>query len=83
MSVGGQSRNAIHNQIRIVIIGLIIGTFSILAASSFRDAFDAVLQVATPIGERSLSGGGMLVAYRTCYFLIILAILIAATICFI
>lgn len=75
--------NSMYNQVKLIVIGLIIGTFSIFAASSFRDFMDSILQIATPIGERSLAGGAILVAYRFCYFLIILAILVAVSVLFI
>jgi hypothetical protein len=74
--------NSVGKQVKVIVIGLLIATFSLFAATSFRDWVDSVLQVAVPIGERSLSGGGMIVAYRACYFLIILALLVAVTVCF-
>lgn len=67
-------------QIVIIIVSLIIGTFSLLAAGSFREFMDSILQISVPIGEKSLQGGMMLVAYRFCYFLIILAILVAVSV---
>ena len=68
------------SQIIIIIVSLIIGTFSLLAAGSFREFIDSVLQVSVPIGEKSLQGGMMLVGYRFCYFLILLAILVAVSV---
>lgn len=74
---------AVSRQVKIILVGLLIGTFSLLSASAFRDCVDSVFQVAVPIGERALGQGGMLIAYRGCFFLIILALLVAATVCFI
>jgi len=77
------SHHPYYKQVKLIIVGLIVGTFSIFAASSFRDLVEAILQVATPLGSHSLAGGSVLVAYRVCYFLIILSIVIAIGIIFV
>jgi hypothetical protein len=72
--------SSLSNNVYLLLVGLLIGTFSIFAASSFRDFVDGLLQLSVPLSEKSLSGGSVLVAYRLLYFLIILAILVALSV---
>jgi hypothetical protein len=71
----------VHNELKILVIGLILGTFSLLIASAFRDALDAFLQMSVPVSERALGNGIYLLLWRICFFLIILALLAIASIC--
>jgi hypothetical protein len=72
---------SVQQELKILIFTLILGTFSILMASAFRDVLDAFLQTAVPVSDRSLGTGGYLFLWRLCFFFIILALLIIASIC--
>jgi len=74
------TQNAICNNIWVVFVALFIGTFSIFAASSFRDLIDSVLQISVPLGEKSIHGGVLLVFYRLFYFLIIISLLVIVSV---
>lgn len=73
------SRN-VHHQIKLLVVGLILGSFAILIASAFRDLFDSMLQMAIPVSERVLGTGGYLFLWRLAFFLIILSLFIIASI---
>jgi hypothetical protein len=70
----------IHQEIKLLIVGLIIGTCSIVLAGSFRDVIDAVFQMTVPVSEKQLGTGGYLFLWRFCYFIIALSILIMISI---
>ena len=65
------------NKVKTLIISLVIGCFSLLVVSQFNQLVSQFLQISVPIGEHHLQNGFMLLAWRFCYFLIILAIVIA------
>jgi len=69
-----------HRELKLLIVGLILGVFSILVASSFRDLIDSFIQLTVPVTDRALSGG-YLFLWRLFYFILILALLIIASIC--
>jgi hypothetical protein len=74
------SKNTICNNIWVVFVALIIGTFSIFTASSIRELFESLLQISVPLGEKSIGGGTLLVWYRLFYFLIILSLLVIVSV---
>ena len=76
----GVTRNPICNNIWVIFVALIIGTFSIFTASSVRELFESLLQISVPLSEKSLNGGVLLVWYRLFYFLIILSLLVIVSI---
>ncbi len=80
MSGAKGARDGVHHQIKLLIVGLILGTFAILIASAFHNVLDAFLQMTVPISEKALSSGGYLFLWRLFYFFIILALLIIASI---
>lgn len=77
---GASHQNAICNNIWVVIAALFLGTFSVFAASSFRDLMDSILQISVPLGERSVNGGVLLVFYRLFYFAIIISLLVIVSV---
>lgn len=77
MSTGKRNgQSGPHHQVKLIIVGLLLGTFAILIATSFRDVLDAFLQMTVPITEKALGSGGYLFLWRFFYFLIILALLV-------
>lgn len=70
----------IHHEIKLLIIGLVVGSCSIILAGSFRELLDALFQMTVPVNEKSLGSGGYLFLWRLFYFLIILSILICVSI---
>lgn len=80
MSGNVRDRQGVHHQLKLLIVGLILGTFAILIASAFRDVLDAFLQMTVPITEKSLGSGGYLFLWRLLYFLIVLALLVIVSI---
>lgn len=77
----GGGRGGVHKEFKLLIVGLIIGCFSIFLASSGRDLLDSFIQLVIPVSDRAISGGGYLFAWRVCYFLLIVALLVIASIC--
>ena len=69
------NNGGIHHEIKLLLVGLILGSCSIILAGSFRDLLDAMFQMTVPVSEKSLGTGGYLFLWRLFYFLIVLAIL--------
>ena len=69
----------IKNEIRLLVVGLIVGSTSILVASAARDLLDAFLQQIVPVNEKYLSGWST-VGWRLCYALLLVALLVVLTI---
>jgi hypothetical protein len=70
----------IHREVRLLIIGLVLGCFSLLVTGSFRDWVDSSLHAIIPVGSRSIGKGKWLVFYNFCYFMFILAILVCLSV---
>lgn len=70
-------RPSVQNRMWILCAGLLIGTFSLFVATSFRDFAEAFLRMSAPLSDKTVSGGALLVAHRFFSFLIILAIFFA------
>lgn len=69
-----------HQELKLLIVGLILVTFSILLAGSMRDCVDSFIQLTVPVTEKSLSGA-YLFLWRLFYFILILSLLTIASIC--
>jgi hypothetical protein len=73
-------QNPVKNHLWLIIVGLLLGTFSIFSASSFRDFFYALYEMIVPMSEKSLQGGVLLVMYRFFCFLIITSLFVIASV---
>lgn len=76
-----EQESPITRNIWLLIIGLILGAFSIFSASAFRDFVLSIFDFSFPMSERSLQQGGtVLIMYRLFAFFIITALFIIATV---
>jgi hypothetical protein len=70
----------ITNEVRLLIVGLVLGSLAISIAAAFRDCFDTALQIFVPVNDKLLGSGWYLLLYRLFLFLIILSMLVALSI---
>lgn len=69
----------IKNEVRLIVVGLAVGSVSILVASAARDLLDAFLQQIVPVNEKYLSGWST-VGWKLCYALLLIAVLVVLTV---
>lgn len=70
----------IQKNLWILVVGLLLGAFSIFSASAFRDFVYAIFEMSLPMSEKALQGGTALVLYRLFCFLIITSLFVIATV---
>jgi hypothetical protein len=76
-----KQENAVRKNVWVLFVGIIVGSVSIFVGQAARDLLESLLQITTPMNDRIIRNGTVMVVYRLLYFFIIFAILAALMIC--